>query len=54
MDDLEKLEKLFPMVEGDVVAIIYNECNNNCKFHLLLRCKVVCGEENKILWLAIK
>ncbi len=25
MDDLERLQRMFPTIEGDVVAIVFNE-----------------------------
>lgn len=29
MDDLERLQTMFPSVEGDVVAIVFNEYKND-------------------------
>ena len=29
MDDLERLQKMFPTVDGDVVAIVFNEYKND-------------------------
>ena len=32
MDDLERLQGLFPTVDGDVVAIVFNEYNHDGGF----------------------